>query len=334
MPLVLKPPRPGKSPNYTVRGTYLGVAVDRSTGTGDQRLARRILRKWEEEIERGAYQRRPERVTTFLDAAVAYMAATGQRQFLKPLVERLGRVPLAEIDQALVDTTAVALYPNASPATRNRQVYTPVQAIRRHNGVTEPLRRPKGWRGAQRVVWLQPEAAFALLAAARAVDAEFGAFLTVMLYTGARLSEMTGLMTADVSLADAAAYFPKTKNGHPRLAHLPPAAVAALANHPRGLDRPGRVFRFAKSGRLYALMAKAKAKAGAPEATFHVLRHTWATWMRRFAGADTTALLATGAWRNPASARRYEHLDGSAESRRADALPVEKTWKTRKGRAK
>ncbi len=33
MPLKLIPPREGKSPNFTVRGTYLGQYVDRSAGS-------------------------------------------------------------------------------------------------------------------------------------------------------------------------------------------------------------------------------------------------------------------------------------------------------------
>jgi hypothetical protein len=33
MPIKLKPPREGKSPNYSIRGTYLGVYVDETTGT-------------------------------------------------------------------------------------------------------------------------------------------------------------------------------------------------------------------------------------------------------------------------------------------------------------
>ena len=43
MPLTLRPPRKGKSPNYEIRGTYLGVAVERSAGTPDKKLALKIL---------------------------------------------------------------------------------------------------------------------------------------------------------------------------------------------------------------------------------------------------------------------------------------------------
>ena len=39
MPLKLVAPRKGKSPNWTVRGTYLGQYVNRSARTGKRALA-------------------------------------------------------------------------------------------------------------------------------------------------------------------------------------------------------------------------------------------------------------------------------------------------------
>ena len=46
------------------------------------------------------------------------------------------------IDQRAIDQAAIVLYPNASPATRNRQVYTPMSAILRGAGVTTALKWP------------------------------------------------------------------------------------------------------------------------------------------------------------------------------------------------
>ena len=39
---------------------------------------------------------------------------------------------LATISQALIDSTAVALYPTGSAQTRNRQVYTPISSVLKH----------------------------------------------------------------------------------------------------------------------------------------------------------------------------------------------------------
>ena len=38
---------------------------------------------------------------------------------------------------------------------------------------------------------------------------------------------------------------------------------------------------------------------------FHTFCHTWATWMRRYGGADIPAVVATGRWRDGRGARRY-----------------------------
>lgn len=109
--------------------------------------------------------------------------------------------------------------------------------------------------------------------------------------------------------------------------HLPPTLVAALANHPRGLERPGeRLFRLVKCGRLYTRLERARKAAGPDLAgtTFHTLRHTWAAWMRRYGGLDTSGLVATDAWRDRASAARYEHVVASEEARRADLRAAER----------
>lgn len=68
---------------------------------------------------------------------------------------------------------------------------------------------------------------------------------------------------------------------------------------------------------------------------FHAFRHSYAAWMRREAGLDTSALVATGRWKDPASARVYEHVEASEEARKADLLPtrgksVERTLARRK----
>jgi hypothetical protein len=54
---------------------------------------------------------------------------------------------------------------------------------------------------------------------------------------------------------------------------------------------------------------------------FHMLSHTWATWMRRYCGLDTKGLIGTGRWRSEKSASRYQHVVPSEESRRAADLP-------------
>jgi integrase len=282
MPLKLDPPRADKTPYFYVRGTYLGQFVNRSTKTGKRAIAHKVLKQIERDIECGEFAQRSE--ATFASAAAAYMKAGGERTYLRKLLEHFGDKPLKQIDHAEIDAAAVALYPNCSPATRNRQVYTPVAAVLHRAGQRLGLQRPIGSGGNKQTAWLWPEKAFALFEEAEKLDKEFSALLIVLCYTGMRLSEALGLSWDNVRLQDGFIYVPDTKNNDPRAVFLPPVAVDALGNL---RNRSGRPFRFAKGGRLYSLLRTAAFKAGVdlPERTaFHIFRHTYATWMRREAG--------------------------------------------------
>jgi len=318
--LKLFPPRKGYSSHWRIRGTYLGQYVNRSAQTGDRKVAVKLLKKWREDIERGAYARPDD--PTFASAALSYMQAGGERRFLAPLLEHFGERLLAQIGQSEVDAAAVALFPEATAATRNRQVYSPISAVLRHAGITMGLRRPKGSRGESRLSWLSQQDAFALLAAAGELHERFGALCSFLLYTGCRLSEGLRLQTADIDLAANFAYVRRTKNGDPRPVHLPPVVVAVLANVNLGSHT---AFGFAKSGRLYELLDEATQRAGVllPErVAFHIFRHTYGAWMRRYAGLDTSGLVGTGAWKSRQAASVYEHVDVSEEARKADLLPI------------
>ena len=335
--LKLVPPRKGKTQFWSVRGTHLGIYLDRSTKLADEVTARKLLRKWREEIERGEFARPGE--PTFVSAAVAYIKAGGDRRFLgrfdeatgtwSGLIGHFGDMPLKAIGQAEIDAAADVLYPTATAQTRNRQIYTPVSAVQKHAGIEYKMRRPRGWRGKRSTAWLWPHQAFPIFKTADAIDPEFGIFLRFLCYTGVRLSEACSLTVDTLNLNEAFVYLPDTKNNEPRGIFLPPVLVAALANHPRGLDRPGdTLFRFRKCGRLYTLLVRVLKAAGIALPTrsaFHVFCHTYATWMRRYGGLDTDGLVETGRWKDRSSAARYTHVEVSEASRKAMLLPTENT---------
>jgi integrase len=325
MPLKLVPPRQnrevGNSPNWRLRGTYLGQYVDQTTGTPKRGTALKILAQVQREIERDRLYDPSEQ--TFAGAALSYMKAGGERTYVKRLLEYFRETPLSQIGQAEIDAAALALKPDGSPATRNRHVYTPMSAVLRHAGVVKlDLRRPKGASGNKQTFWLWPEQAWRLFEEAGKLNKEFEALLIVLFYTGMRLNEALRLAWNDVRLDEGFAYLADTKSGEPRAVFLPEMAVSAIASLPR---RQARVFRFAKGGHLYSMLRAAAFKAGIdlPErSAFHVARHTWATWMRRYGGLDTKGLVATGAWKDRKSADRYEHVQVSEEARKAVLLPT------------
>ena len=322
MPLKLYPPR--KSPFWSVRGTYLGIYVDRSTKSGKRATAEKIRKKWEREIECGEFAEKGE--ATFASAAATYMKAGGERTYMTPLLQHFGEKPLRQVDQAAIDVAAEELYPNASAATRNRQVYTPVSAVLRYAKLNIDLRRPKGSAGNKTTVWLWPEQAFRLFDAAEMIDPRFAALLILLCYTGMRLSEALGLGWETTRLTEGFAYLGTSKNDEARAIFLPPVVVAALANIAPPIPC-GRIFPWSKGGHLYSMLRAAACHAEVelpPRSAFHILCHTYATWMRREAGLDTKGLVATGRWKDRKSADRYEHVVVSEEAKKASLLPVRK----------
>lgn len=304
----------------------------------------------------------PKPVVTFGDAALAYYKAGGEWKHLEAINDMTGPFALSdklltEIDQIAIDQAAAALYPFGTAQTRNRQFYTPVSAVLKRAGVKTQILRPKGWRGNKSTSWLDPDQARALLAAADSLDAEFGLLVRTLLFTGMRLGEALKAELRHLDIGRATLYLPTTKNGEARPVHLPPPLVAAFANQPprpgrasvcgrlgvaetkgRGRNDAGvpflkrrpesRIFRFHAGGHLRDLLKEAMKRAGLKfprrQGGFHLLRHTWASGMRRYAGLDTSGLVATGAWKSHQSVYRYEHLDTSEEARRADLLPWER----------
>jgi integrase len=350
MPLYLRPPRAGKTPNFEIRGSHLGVSVETSARTSDERLARKQLGDLEAAIERGEYPpaepvRRAD-APTFLTAAVGYMESGGERRYVGPLLDHFGETPLDAIDQAAIDEAARKLRPRGAPDYRNRTVYTPVSAILHHHyGDAMPfrIRRPKGAKGRIVTDYLTPADADAILAAAAAIDAELALLLRLLLYTGIRVGEALALDWQFVQLAERTARVRWSKNDDPRELRLRADLAADLERHRDGRDH-GRVFRWRYGGRLKDLFLAAKLAACGltlpprpPKGTrghrrrlpaykydwvtLHTLRHTWASWMRRYGGLDVQGLVATGHWRDPTSARRYAHAAAREEWSRVDRLP-------------
>lgn len=302
MPLKLRPPRQGKTPNYEIRGTYLGIRVERTAGTSEKRQAGQQLDIIKRAIERGEYHPEPApveapRAPTFADAALAYLRAGGEAKFLSPIIELTGEhairdKPIADINQLDIDNAAHAIFPDAPATTTNRQVYTPISAVLKRAGIERKIKRPAGWRGSKATSWLEPSPAFAIVDAAFGLDPEFGLFLLTLLYTGMRLGDAAAARLRGLKLDQAMLYLPSTKNGAPRAVHLPPVLVKAFRAQPARLARPrkaagmalangaagrsrrdagvpfldrhpdAKLFRFAIGGHLRDLLKLAMARAG------------------------------------------------------------------------
>jgi len=314
------------SPNWYMRGTVRGISVDESTGTSERNAAEaiRARREWEI-LQASVFGRKT--TTTFLEAAVSYMEAGGERKFLKPLLEEIGGLALAQIDQAVIDRTAKLVYPAGANSTLNRQVYTPISAVMKHasaRGLCEhrQIERPRQPRG--RVRWLTPAEADRLIETS---SAHLKPLVIFLLYTGARASEALYLDWRRIDLNRAEVQFLDTKNDEPRGVPLHPRVMAALT----GLKhRDGAVFR-RPDGRPYAPKGDgggqiktafngACRRAGITDFSPHDCRHTWATW-HYAANRDLPSLMKLGGWKSEKMVLRYAHVNVAHLAHSIAALP-------------
>jgi len=264
----------------------------------------------------------------------------GSRRYVAALIKHFGEAALP-LEQSAIDGAAATLYPSVSPRTQTLYVYTPVSAIQRHAlGDEAPVvRRPKGSKGRVITDFMWPDDAFAVIDAADEIDAEFGLYLRLLLYTGIRKSEGLAIKLEDAKPEERAAWLRKSKNGNPRMLRLRDDIVEPIARHLEK-HKGERLFRFKDGGHFKHLLLRAKLKVCGilcpvrrptpwkqPEhrlsfVTFHTFRHTWASWMRIYGGADAKGLAGTGNWEDERSASRYAHVVPRQEWDRVDSLPA------------
>jgi integrase len=235
MPLKLVDPRKDKSPNYSVRGTYLGQHVYKTCGTDRRSIALKQLKDIEGQIERGEWGATAQSgsVATFATAALRYLETGHRRRYVAKLVKHYGDTPLTDFNQNMIDDGAVELFPNVLPVTRNTVFYTPLSAILHHAGIEMKIRRPKDSKGRIITDALTQEDAFAIIAAAEFFDPEYALLLKFLLYTGVRLGEALRLTWDDLRLPEQAAMVRFTKNGEPRALQLRNDLCAGLGAHKR-----------------------------------------------------------------------------------------------------
>lgn len=280
---------------FWIDGTVAGKRLRESTRETDRREAEAYASRREIE-ERKRAEFGEEAVLTFGAATGLYLDAGKSDRYLTPIFQKWEHKLIKDIKPGNVHDLALELYPNAGPATRNRQVISPVQAIINHaakRGYCSPIRVeryfvPTPERKVASMAWLAQFMANA--------KPELGALAQFMAMTGARITEAVNLEWRDMNLQAGTAYLRKTKNGDPRQVALPPPLLVTLANL-RG-KREGRVFGYPDRSGPQRPWETAERRAGIEHISPHNAgRRLFATAMIQ-AGVDPVTVAKAGGWKS------------------------------------
>jgi integrase len=124
--------------------------------------------------------------------------------------------------------------------------------------------------------------------------------------TGVRRGEMLALRWMDIDIQNRRLYLRETKNGALRILPIPESALIVLRSLPQGA--PAEPVFAGIDPRFLSVYAKRVLKRiGAPDASFHTLRHTAASWMVQ-QGVDLYAVGQILGHKTPRMTQRYAHL--------------------------
>lgn len=293
-------------PNLKKRGdiwhysfTVDGKRYRETSGTGDKRLAEDIAIKHEDRVRRAAVHGQ-EAILTFPEAVAEYLNDGKDGRFTAPLIRHFRKWKVKDITGPEIRKAAKVLYPDAQPATWNRQVVTPMRAIINHVAEAKRLtkisvkrfKEEKKRRPAGSSDWLN-----VFCKTAKRLDMpETAAMARFMFETATRVSEACRLTWDDVNLQLGVAYLAKTKT-EPRKVFLTRAMVIDLANIRSRY--PILVFGAANRSTAKKRFDKVIDKAGLNRLTSHEIgRHGFATEMIRRNGVDVATTADHGGWKS------------------------------------
>ena len=173
--------------------------------------------------------------------------------------------------------------------------------------------RPK--MGPPRVRWIKPDEAERLINAA---EPRLQTLIIFLLYTGCRITEALDLDwdSVDLHKRHVSIYEAKTKTT--RGAALNPRTFMALAKLGH---REGYVFPWRTRGAVYKHWNPLCQKIGLKDFHPHDLRHTFATWLRKYSGEDLQGVMRAGGWRDYKSVMRYSHVASEEVRDAVNRLP-------------
>lgn len=300
MPLKLKE----RNGVWYLRGTVRGISVYESTKTRDRELAEAVRAAREAEVsQESVFGKRA--TVTFDLATEAYIERGGSAKYLIEKGKKSGKYTglavhfkgrkLHTIRQADLDEAARKLFPNAGPATRNRQCYTPFIAVWNgavRDGSAEPRKwerpkvakgtavRGKSTRAGQRPV--SYEHAWRFVSAMSPASAMV---MTALFYTGMRPIELFALDAADVNVAGRWIVVQASKTGPGRGIPMHEMLVplfTAIAKRPKAafLTHKGNPYPITDDftkGQVSSAIRGARKRSGVKDISPYTGRHTVST---------------------------------------------------------
>ncbi len=292
MPLKLK--KRGKVWHYS--GTVAGRRLRGTTGTSDKAIAQRIAADKEQKAWAGHLDG-PEATLTMAQAFIAYRQAEKPIRFLEKIEDYWRDTLVRTVTSGQIKQSAISLYPEAGPATRNRQVIVPTQAVINHAHALYGLPSVK----VERFKVDKKEMKYAdeawVKAFAKHASPHLGAMCRFMFETGARRAEATSLTWADVNLQKRTALIRQTKVNSERMARLTPNIIAGLANIPSNRCPTAPVFGYERPDSVYQPWQSVIKRAGIEKMSPHACRHGFATTMLRN-GVDAKTVAHHGGWKD------------------------------------
>lgn len=298
------------SPHWQITGCVRGVRVRESTGTDSRAHAEVILAKRQQEVLDGLVYG-PDRVTILAEAVVSYIESGRNEKYLRPIVDHFGAWRICDISQTEVTRLAQKMFPNRSPATINRHLYTPLVAVLNHakrSGMVRSvptLTRPKERQ--KPTVYANDEWLVQFLA--QSMPKPLRAIVLFMSFTGSRVTEACNLEWSDIDWDTGRALLRTTKNGTSRQVALAELVLEEL----RGLRKPsGRVFGYSSRYSVNQAIERVCKRSGLPYLSSHkVGRHAFAARLLKN-GHSLKLVAEAGGWKSiQLASRTYGHLEHS-----------------------
>lgn len=240
-------------------------------------------------------------MNTFRKAAQSYIDHGGEARYLPRLLDYFGQMDVTTITPILVRSAAIEMFPEAAPATRNRQVITPVRAVLYHA-------HELGWRMPARIRLFQVIKTRTSIPASRRWLEQFiercdkdglphlAACVLFMNLTGARVSEAVELLGENVDLVRKTATLIRTKTDTNSLRYLPDHLIERIKN--LDIKEGQRVFSYTSR---YSINERVKAVCGRAEIPYkssHTIgRYSFATNALN-AGVSVRVAMDAGGWKS------------------------------------